>query len=212
MDDFSERVNEQVSIYIGLKKSGKSFYICKYLRHVMKKKMYDNYVLVLPVYTHEQTGSYDFIDSKDKNIMIFEQYDDSIIESLIDFKTKNNKKKEKTTTCVIIDDASQNVYGQPMIHFISILRHTFSTLHILLHSAKKCLLPFMRANCDNIIIFRLSNAQLLLSIYEEWFSMLFPTFKDFKKAYLEHMSKSAYPAVLLYIRDQKIDYTLENWK
>ena len=109
--DFVESFRKNyVALSIGTKGSGKTFLMLKYLKYALQNRLYDQYVLVLPMFEMEENGSYRFINAKDPNIFIFETYNEVITSNLMKQQVKEKAKKKKIF--YVIDDA----IGEDVFH------------------------------------------------------------------------------------------------
>ena len=87
----------------------------------------------------------------------------------------------------MVDDASGELLKQVDASFIQLAtttRHFAGcTVYVCVHSCKKILSPIIRQNLDHLFIYRIINVKLLEDLYDEYFSMLFDNFKQFKQFY-----------------------------
>ena len=83
-----------VALSIGTKGSGKTFFMLKYLKYALKNNLYDQYVLVLPMFEMEQNGSYKFINVKNPNIFVFESYYEVVTSNLMKQQVKEKAIKK----------------------------------------------------------------------------------------------------------------------
>ena len=72
--------SEKFILSIGNKGTGKSFTLLHYLMLAFENDWYDCYFLVLPMYEHEASSSYDFIkEQRSKKIYVYNEWDSDII-------------------------------------------------------------------------------------------------------------------------------------
>jgi hypothetical protein len=161
----------------GLKNGGKSYLMNQVLRYAFKNKLFDQYVLVLPSYQCEANDSYDFIDEKDPNVLIFTEYSEILPKKIMNYQTKLiNKKKDKKKIAFFVDDASGQTVDsihldQPLKQLITIIRHMNTVLWLVCHATSGVISKFLRSNLDIMIVYNLSNLMLLESIFDEFLSL-----------------------------------------
>ena len=177
----SEKNTGKVILALGLKQSGKTYFLLQYIKHAMKKNLYDTYVLVLPSYAIEASGSYSFIDAKADNIFLFEEYDE-----VIPFKLMKRQKKKKERIFFAIDDASGEKISSlnmdlSLKKLITSIRHFNTFLFIVAHASSGVLGTFLRSQSDILLLYNLSNLQLLEQIFEEWLS-LHPEYREYESS------------------------------
>lgn len=156
---------------LGTKGSGKTHLLLNYLRFCFENEKYEKYILILPAYNFEQNDSYEFIDSKRKDIYIMTEYSEAITKKLYDIQTKDKHKKK---TLFVLDDASgMSLFNldDSLRQLITVLRHTNITMWMLIHAAKGILSTFIRMNTDVLLLSKITNKKLLETIYEEYLSM-----------------------------------------
>lgn len=168
------------TIAIGSKGSGKSYLMTSYLKHALYQDIYKNVHIVLPVgIKGEANNSYEFLKNQ-KHVQVYPHYSEAVSKRV-------DSDRKKAPTLYIIDDASGELLhniDNTLIHLITTTRHFKKcSIWVCVHSAKRILTPLIRQNCDNIFIYRIINMKLLQDFYDEYFSMLFESFKDFKQFY-----------------------------
>lgn len=205
-----------VVLSIGTKGSGKTFLLLKYLKFAMQYNLYEQYVLVLPMFKMEQSGSYNFIDDKQKHIFVFDTYNQVITANLMKQQEKDVKKKMKVL--YVIDDASgEDVWNidDSLRHLITSIRHYNVALWMCVHSASGILSPFIRQQTDILLLSKVTNAKLLKNIYEEFLSLMseyvgLEGHKNFIDKVIQ-LHKKPYQVVYMNIRTGTIDYNVANW-
>lgn len=207
-------LQNRVVLSIGVKGSGKSYLMLNFLRHCFKHKLYQRYVLVLPAFRFEQNDSYSFINEKDKNVFVFDEYHEIIASDILKFNAKR-----KVKTLFIIDDASaQDIWSldDSLKHLITILRHTETTLWMLVHAASGILSPFLRMNTDILLLSKLTNRKLLENIWEEYMSLHQEySGRDGYKAFLDQfieLHKKKYQVFYIDNRENIIDFNAGSFK
>lgn len=167
---------------IGAKASGKSYLMTSYLKNALKNETYENVHIVLPIgIKGEANNSYQFLENQ-KHVLVYPHYVENVAK-----RVDADRKKGKTL--FIIDDASGELLkniDNTLIQLITTTRHYKGcTIWICVHSAKKVLTPLIRQNLDSLFIYRIINMKLLQDMYDEYFSMLFDSFIDFKAFYTQ---------------------------
>ena len=206
-----------VILSIGTKGSGKTFLMLKYLKFAMENKLYDQYILVLPMFNLEENNSYNFINSKEKNIFVFDSYNEIITADLIKQQTKEKSNKKKILFA--IDDASgEDVWSvdDSLRHLITSIRHFNVALWMCVHSASGILSPFIRQQTDILFLSKITNYRLLKNIYEEFLSLMedyigHDGHQNFVRKFTE-LHKQKYQVIYMNIRTGSIDYNVANWE
>lgn len=202
---------------IGTKGSGKTHLLLKFLKFCLANNVYDQYILVLPMFKLEQNQSYNFIDANQKNVYVFDNYNEVITADLIKNQEKNPKRKKKVFYA--IDDASgENVFriDDSLRHLITSIRHYDVALWMCVHSASGILSPFIRQQTDVLFLSKIGNAKLLDDIYEEFLSLMRDYVgrdghKNFVNRFVE-LHKKQYQVIYMNIRTGSIDYNVSEWK
>jgi len=214
MNDFiKSTLKHRLILSIGTKGSGKTYTMLNYLKFCFAHpKMYDQYILILPAYTIEQNDSYSFIDANQKNIFIFEQYDEMITEHFL----KDQYKKKKSTLFVIDDSSSQGMFNldDSLKHLITVLRHMETTLFLISHAASGIMSPFIRMNSDILLLSRITNYKLLETIYDEFLSLTHFQGHDGKKEFIRlfiELHKKPFQIIYIDMRENMIDFDAGNW-
>jgi len=208
-------LNNWLILSIGTKGSGKTYLMLKYLKFALKNDLYDQYVLVLPMFTMEQNNSYKFINAKDKRIYVFESYNEVITANLLKQQEKDKVKKK---VLFIIDDASgENVFriDPSLQHMITSIRHYNIGCWMLIHSTSNILSPFIRQQCDLLLLYKITNYKLLKNIYEEFLSLMEDyTGNNGHKFFIDkviNVQKEKYQCIYMNIRTGSIDYNVKKW-
>lgn len=207
-----------VVLSIGTKGSGKTYLMLKYLKFAFQNNLYEKYVLVLPMFNMEQNDSYSFIDANQKNIFVFDTYNEVIASQLYKEQEKAGAKGSKPKTLFCIDDASGEdvkIIDHSLKRLITNIRHTNTALWMCVHSASGILSPFIRQQTDILFLSKIGNARLLESIWEEFLSLMEgyqgrEGHKAFTNKFIE-VHKSKYQVIYMNIRTGSIDYTVSEW-
>lgn len=208
----------RVIMSLGTKSGGKSFLMNQYLRYCFAHKLYDIYMLVLPSYDVEANDSYSFIDEKNKDILIFTEYNEALPDKIMKYQRKLiDKKQQKKKILFVIDDASgehiDSFHLDPNLkRLITSIRHFNCMLWMIVHAVSGCVSTFARANTDVLIMYNITNQNLLENLYDEYLS-LNPQFRQgannkqnkqmFIDYFLKLMSKE-YQALYLNLRNKNI--------
>lgn len=216
-DEFVNSIlNNWVVLSIGTKGSGKTYLVLKYLKFAIERGLYDQYLLVLPMFMMEENDSYKFINPKDKNIFVYDTYHEVITSDLIKFQSKNKDNKKKTF--FLIDDASgEQVFriDDSLRHLITSIRHFNVCLWMCVHSASGILSPFIRQQTDILFLSKITNYKLLKNIYEEFLSLMenymgHEGHENFVRSVIE-LHKEKFQVIYMNIRTGTIDYKVSEW-
>jgi hypothetical protein len=192
---------------VGTKGSGKTFLMMNILNLLLKLNAYERIHFVCPAYSGEANDSYKFLENQ-KHVQIYLRYNERVSK-----RVDTDRRKYKTL--FLMDDASGEMLQQgidnTLTQIITTCRHyKICSVWINAHSAKKIFTPIFRQNADYVIIYKLSNAGLLQSLFEEYMSMYYDKFIEFKNRYKEYTNEK-YSAILLSIHFEGIDNDVKNW-
>jgi len=195
-------------IAIGSKGSGKSYLMTSYLKHVLLHNTFKNIHMVLPIGIHgEANNSYSFLEDQ-KHVQVYPHYTEAVAKRV-------DSDRKKGTTLFILDDASGELLhniDNTLIQLITTTRHFKKcTIWVCVHSAKRILTPIVRQNLDHLFIYRIINMKLLQDFYDEYFSMLFDDFKQFKQFYLE-ATREKNSSIHFSLHMNGIDIDVKNWR
>jgi len=220
MDDFIKELQEGsvISLSIGVRKSGKSYNLLNILRWSFENDIYDKYWLCLPVYDFESQYSYRFIREYKKNnnkkVHIYNKYSFLLTEHFLKNAKKIHESKERHF--LYIDDASLSklAMNTPEFNdFLAISRHIGFSVFICFHSltSGKTLSPFLRQQCDYLMLYRIISSNLLYSLYEEYIKLSqdIENFKDFRDKYKAHTTDD-FKSMLVNTREGTIDWDLKH--
>lgn len=210
-------LKNRVILSLGTKGSGKTYLMLNYLRYSLTHGLYDMYILVLPAYVIEQQDSYKFLKEfeQEKNVYIFDHYDEFITAQFL--KDQENPKKEKLKTLYIIDDASgENIWNiDPHLKsLITVIRHLETTLWLLVHATSRILAPFLRSNTDILLLCKVTSYKLMENIYDEFLSLT-PQYYGKKNQFISdfiELHKDKYQTMYIDMREDIIDMQAGNWK
>ena len=191
---------------IGGKGGGKSHLLTSFLKYHLFHDTYKYIHFVAPCFHGEADGQYDFLKDQ-KNVNIYKHYEKRI-SVIVD------KDRQKGKTLYLIDDASSELISNidsELLHLITTARHYKScTLYFAVHSCKKILLPIVRQNIDHLFIYKIINAGLLRDLYDEYFSMQFEKWQNFKDFYNKATSEK-YSCIHFSIHFEGIDSHVKHW-
>ena len=191
---------------IGGKGGGKSHLLTSFLKYHLFHDTYKYIHFVAPCFHGEADGQYDFLKDQ-KNVNIYKHYEKRI-SVIVD------KDRQKGKTLYLIDDASSELISNidsELLHLITTARHYKScTLYFAVHSCKKILLPIVRQNIDHLFIYKIINAGLLRDLYDEYFSMQFEKWQNFKEFYNKATSEK-YSCIHFSIHFEGIDSHVKHW-
>ena len=195
-DNFLKELGNGVFVCaIGAKRSGKTYMLTKYLMYAIKNNMFEEYHLVLPQFKgNERSHAYDFLKTC-KNVFVYNKYHEIIAKKILKLMYKKH-------IMFAVDDATGQFYNNidpTLIELATCNEHQKAcTIYICVHSAKKCLCPMIRQQCNFLILYRLSNRKLLYDIWEEFFSMDYYDFKEFYMLYREHVIENDDKNAIIY--------------
>ena len=191
-----------ITLSLGGKGAGKTFALLAAVRMWLRHGRYTQYHLVLPNYAAEQDGQYGFLKEHADRVFIYDRYGDVVANRVI---AHQEGKKRDGSVFLAVDDATSQLdifSSEPLRRIATESRHLGISLWLCAHAAKRVLGPVWRANVDNLLLYRLSNASVLKSIWEEWLSMV-PDFhreRDFKRYYSETVFAEEHQAIFLRVR------------
>ena len=144
--------SEKFILSIGNKGTGKSFTLLHYLMLAFENDWYDCYFLVLPMYEHEASSSYDFIkEQRAKKIYVYNEWDSDIILNQV-METPPEQRK-----FLAVDDSTGHfnsyAYDPLLTKFLATLRHWTCTMWVITHTIRKSLPTAMRALIDGLLVY-----------------------------------------------------------
>ena len=192
---------------IGSKGGGKSHLMTSFLKFHLLENTYEYIHFCCPCYGGEADDQYAFLKDQ-KQVLIYKHYNPKI-SALVD------KDRQKGKTLFLIDDASSELISNidtGLLHLITTARHYKScTLYFAVHSCKKILLPIVRQNIDHLFIYKIINAGLLRDLYDEYLSMLFNKWQEFKDFY-NNATAEKYTCVHFSIHFKGLDVNVKEWE
>ena len=207
---------------LGQKFTGKTFMMLRWLEYCFKHKVFDVYCLVLPSYAIEASDSYSFIDEKNPDILIFESYSQTIPEKIMRYQKKLiGQKKNKKKICFVVDDSSAEQIDSfhldnSLKRLITSIRHYNTHCWIISHATAGCLSTFLRGQIDVLILYNVTNLNLLEGLYDEFLSLNQEFRKsetarknkaDFINQFLE-FNEDEHRAIFINLRNRKVYWDL----
>jgi hypothetical protein len=196
-----EMNNHRVMLVCGAKGGGKSFFVVSFLNYALQNNVYEEYYLVIPAYKNEAHGQYKFLkdQEKKKNVFIFNKYSPEVSEYVW-----NKVESGKKSCLFLIEDStgflnSHSSSKDPKLKLITTTtRHIKCGLILVSHATKSILTPVIRANCDFLLLFKITNRNVSESIYEEY-SLLMPyeDDKEFTHEFTEKINKIKYNGMFM---------------
>lgn len=191
----------RISLFLGVKGSGKTTLALNIFKLIYLNQLVNGYMqfhMVLPSFKNEQKDSYKFIKDckKFKNVYIYDAFNEGVVDYVYNLSKKN---KGNDKTFFLIDDATGDFakafYGQSIFSkFVSESRHIRINTVVIAHHLTGVLKPMYRSLFDFIFLFKISNAKLLKSMYEEFLSLRdeYRKYETFKLQYNEFMKSNKY--------------------
>lgn len=205
-ENFIDDMNRSCTLSIGMKRMGKSYLLIKFIMRAIKTKKYDEYHLVLPQFNSERDGKYKFLKGM-KNVFIYNAYHKLVSDIVLrSVQTKH--------VFFGIDDATSELLNNIDISFSKLLtcneHGAKCAIWLCVHSAKRILTPLVRQMVNYIFIYKNSNQMLLKTLWEEYFSVDFPNFKEFIEMYKDivyHNENEAF----LYAFNGNHSFGIKHW-
>lgn len=180
---FLEDSPKSFIISLGMKRQGKTFLLLKYLSWAMLNNKFEEYHLILPQFGNERDGAYQFLVNM-KNVFIYDKYHQVVCDKILSIMKKKH-------IMFAIDDATGELlqnFDTSMTRLLTCNEHGKSCcIWICIHSAKRVLPPLARQMLNYLFLYKVTNAMLLKSLWEEYFSMQYDRFDEFKQIYLDAM-------------------------
>jgi hypothetical protein len=180
-EHFYEDMDRSVTLSIGMKRQGKTYFMMKFLIRAIREQKFEEFHLVLPQFKTERDDKYKWLKFYD-NVFIYNAYHQLVAERVL-------KEAQKKHIFFGIDDATSEFLTAKDASVQKLLtcneHGAKCAVWICVHSCKKVLSPLMRQMLNYIFIYKNANAMLLKQCWEEFFSMEFDDFKEFKALYKE---------------------------
>lgn len=187
--------------------SGKTFIMLECLKIWVKNKMFDEFVVVLPSYKNEMSGSYEWLEPL-QNVFVHEAYNDIIGQELVEKQKKNHalfkakKIKQMPRVFFCVDDASseKNLFqSDSILSLVTKNRHLNVHSWFLLHADKGVIPPAVRQNIHYVFIYKLKD-NFLQHVFKEYvnFSVDFDDYrKDFKQFFKDFVIPHQFGCLLI---------------
>ena len=211
---FLEDAHQSVIISLGMKRHGKTYLMVQYLKHALVNNIYDEYHLVLPQFGQERDGAYQFLTACDpKRVFIYDKYNEILTEQVL-------SKKFTKHIFFAIDDATGELAGnmdQALNKLLTCNEHGKKcAIWMCVHGAKKVLSTLSRAMLNYLFLYYVTNAIMLKGLWEEYFSVLYPDWKEFLEIYKAAMTKeingNQVNALLFSVRGKHEVESILDWK
>lgn len=206
-DEFYQDMDRSAVLSVGMKRQGKTYLMIKFLMKAIKENKYDQYYLVLPQFEHERDGKYKFL-SYFPNVHIFNAY----------HKLVSDKVLQAVQTSHVffgIDDATSELLNNIDVSFSKLLtcneHGKKCAIWLCVHSCKRILTPLVRQMVNYIFIYKNSNQMLLKTMWEEYYSVDFPNFKEFIDMYKDIVYKNQNEA-FMYSFNGNHSFGIKHWK
>jgi hypothetical protein len=215
LDNFLEEIKKhRFMLVCASKGGGKSYFVCAFLKYAFENKLYEKYYLAIPAYKNEADDQYEFIKSQPKKmITVFDKYSPEVSEYVFNRVAEG----EKESLFVIEDSTgfldSHSSTRDPKLKLITTTtRHIKCTLIIVSHATKSILQPVIRANTDFLLLFKITNENVINDIWEEY-RMLLPynNIKEFVRDFDEKVNKNKHNGMFINFitNDFTMDYLNE---
>lgn len=206
---FLKEIGRALVISIGGKRQGKTWLLCKILKYCLDNNLFEEYHLILSQFENERDGKYDFLKKYPKIVFVYDEYHEVIAKKMLSIY-------EKKHIFFGIDDASGE-FCTNMDYSLQKLctrnEHACKCcIWLNVHSAKKVLSPLLRQQATNLFIYKMVNWKLLEDLYQEYFRMVIPDFKEFFALYKQVVFSQEHNA-LMYALDGHNEFNgIKTWK
>jgi ABC-type molybdate transport system substrate-binding protein len=207
---FMEEMKKTSRVYIlmGIKGSGKTYFINSFIQYSLKNNIHQSYYLVLPPFINEQQNSYQYLnEQKKKKIVIFNKYN-----SLVSQRVLKDCSKDKGRKLFIIDDSTSYLnphkLDDDLKQILTTTRHINTDLIIATHASRSVLSVILRGNCDFLFVFKTIHTKLLEVIYEEYIKIFsqHENQKEFITEFNEKVNKQKYNCLFIDLVNSNIDF------
>ena len=152
-------------LMIGKRRSGKTKLLIEMLNSKYFKKKFERIYIFSPTCILDDTWD----DIKNKNVIFYDRYDESIVDAIMKLQEQTYKKDRKDQL-IILDDLAEKLKGargNALERLATKGRH-FKLSFIFTSQKYNAVQPIIRNNVDEVIFFRVSNNMELKSIGEEF--------------------------------------------
>ena len=198
---FEDETQAPIILALGQKGGGKTFRVMTMIKWLLDNDIFDRYLLILPTYRFEAVGSYSWLQAYKEKVFVGEQYTPDLSQALLDRRDDKKKPHEVPRTFLWLDDAGVNEQfknDRAFVSLISIARHKRLSVCLCYHSltSGQTLSPFLRQNITHTWLFRVTNENLLESIFQELISMTacYQNFRTFKAIYNQYTKSEFNPS------------------
>jgi hypothetical protein len=213
-DEFLKSVQTGTFIVsLGVRRCGKTFHFLSCLHYFITHHFFDEYLLVLPNFKHEQKHSYDWIQLQ-PGIVVFETFNDLVLDLILQHFGKGK------SIFLAIDDCTQfqELFraDDRMRRIIFDARHMgdgkYLTTWFLGHNFKGIFDPKIRSGITWLFVHRIVNAMVMKAIWEEFFSLFVEDRKEFNRRVTALIEASEHPCTAFNLDTQQIDKDVCDWK
>jgi hypothetical protein len=214
-----------LTVCLGQRKSGKSVWSLCVLREAIKQRGFKAWYLVIPSFNKEQNNQYDFLNIELKKlkqegheVIIFSELNELVLDMIREKQHKNGG----VDALFLVDDSTAFISkyvrtnNENMNRMLTELRHKDlnMSVYMVVHSLKGILSPLFREMLTFLFVFDCTTKNTLDAIYEEYYSVKFDTFKEWKKTvWMPHCEESRqYTPLCFYtLQGGKYDLETKNW-
>lgn len=163
-----EKVLERLPLamaMIGKRRSGKTKLLIEMLNSKFFKKRFEKVYIFSPTVMLDDTWD----DIKNKNVIFYDRYDESIVEAIMKLQ-ETTYKKDRKDQLIILDDLAEKLKGHRgnALEKLATKGRHFKLSFIFTSQKYNAVQPIIRNNVDEVIFFRVSNNMELKSIGEEF--------------------------------------------
>ena len=158
--------------------------------------MFDEYILILPTFRIEQSGSYDFLE-KCKNVTIYNAFHPKIVEQII--KQQEDPKNRKKLFFGV-DDSTQEkgLYNDMnLVKIATCSRHIDVHCWLIMHTGKGVIPPKVRNQIAFIFLYDIPPPLLEISFKEYVSHPDFKRFRDFSDYWYSEIEPVEHGVLLL---------------
>jgi hypothetical protein len=203
-------------VLCGVKGSSKTYTILRMLQYSILTNRYNTIHFISPSYKidndQEQYAFLKNIGNFKTKVIMYNKYSGLIIDHIL--KTTD---KTKGRTLVVIDDSTSSgpeISSDPLfVHFVTTSRHLAIRLLLIVHTIKRILVPSIRGQIDELLVYRIINKTILESIWEEYLSILpqFIKFANFLQFYYDKILSVKYNGMYIDTRSTRYDANILDW-
>jgi hypothetical protein len=203
---------------IGLRHSGKTQWIMSLLYHLLNnaEETFDEFHLIVSnIKSKANEDSCGFLfDQKLKKgmkLIVYETFDLKVIDDLIE-KSSDGKKR-----LIVSDDSTKYCDDlffrtETMLTACTDCRHLNMSMIMIFHTITSIFSVALRINTEYWFLFKIKSKKVLQeALFDEYLSMIFDDFEQFKYLFNLHMTRD-YGALCVNVDEGEIDYIAHLWK